>query len=100
QELLAAAPEWWGSGDKESCDNLIFILSADTPQEICAMLGEPSKGLERMQVCRNAIFWTFDRKRYQKCSWWKKTAGSGIAEKLTIRTAQTVRKVCAGSNQG
>ncbi|MEE3496543.1 MAG: DUF1697 domain-containing protein, partial [Butyrivibrio sp.] len=43
---------------------------------------------------KNVIFWTFDRQQYQKCNWWKKTATNEIADRLTIRTANTVKKVC------
>ncbi|MBQ1170973.1 MAG: hypothetical protein IIX48_00035 [Lachnospiraceae bacterium] len=57
------------------------------------MVGAPSQGLETIEIYKNVIFWTFDRKSYQKCNWWKKTAGAGIAEKLTIRTANTIKKV-------
>ena len=94
QKILAAAPEWWGTDDKAQYDNLIFILSDDSPQDICSMIGDPSQELEKIQIHGNIIFWTFDRKLYQKCNWWKKTAASGIAEKLTIRTAGTVKKLC------
>ena len=93
-DILAHAPEWWNTGDKGQYDNLIFILTEDSPKEICRLIGEPSEGLERIQVYKRIIFWTFDRKQYQKCSWWKKTASNGIAERLTIRTANTVQKVC------
>lgn len=94
EDILLHAPEWWDSGDKEKYDNLIFILSSETAEEICALVGEPSEGLESVHIYKNVIFWTFDRNAYQKCSWWKKTAVAGIAEKLTIRTANTVKKVC------
>ena len=57
------------------------------------MIGEISVGLEMIQIYKNVIFWTFDRKAYQKCNWWKKTAAAGIADKLTIRTANTVKKI-------
>ncbi|MGN0171590.1 MAG: DUF1697 domain-containing protein [Acutalibacteraceae bacterium] len=93
-DILAHAPAWWGTEDKATYDNLIFIMTSDTPEEICEMIGPPSDGLEKIQIYRNILFWTFDRKRYQKCSWWKKTASKGIAEKLTIRTANTVKKLC------
>lgn len=93
-EILANAPAWWGTDDKDKYDNLIFIVTSDTAKEICDMVGQPSEGLETIQVYKNIIFWTFDRKRYQKCNWWKRTASDGIAEKLTIRTANTVRKMC------
>lgn len=93
-DILLHSPKWWDSDDKEKYDNLIFILSSETSEEICALVGEPSEGLENIHIYKNVIFWTFDRKAYQKCNWWKKTASAGIAEKLTIRTANTVKKVC------
>ena len=94
-DILDHAPNWWGTGNKEKYDNLIFVITDDTTDEICDMLGRPSDGLESVQVYKDVIFWTFDRKAYQKCNWWKKTAGAGIAEKLTIRTANTVKKMLA-----
>ena len=94
QQILRHAPKWWGTEDKEKYDNLIFILSDESPQEISNMIGPVSEGLEQIEIYQNIIFWTFDRKSYQKCNWWKKTASSSIAEKLTIRTAGTIKKVC------
>ena len=94
-DILDNAPDWWGTENKEKYDNLIFVIAEDTTDEICDMLGRPSDGLELVQVYKDVIFWTFDRKAYQKCNWWKKTAGAGIAEKLTIRTANTVKKLLA-----
>ncbi|MBQ3461456.1 MAG: DUF1697 domain-containing protein [Solobacterium sp.] len=93
QDVLRHAPAWWNTADKGWYDNLIFILSEDSPEDICRLLGEPSEGLERTEIYRDVIFWTFDRKKYQKCSWWKKTASHVIADKLTIRTASTVIKL-------
>ena len=94
QDILDHAPQWWGTEDKDKYHNLIFIMTSDMAEDICTMIGEPSKDLELINVYKNIIFWTFDRKLYQKCNWWKKTASAGIAEKLTIRTANTVRKMC------
>ncbi|MCQ2470563.1 MAG: DUF1697 domain-containing protein [Clostridia bacterium] len=93
-ELLCNAPAWWGSGDKSLYDNLIFILTDETPKEICDSIGPTSADLEKTEIVGNAIFWTFDRAAYQKCAWWKRTAQAGIAEKLTIRTANTIKKIC------
>ena len=94
QQILHHAPKWWGTADKEKYDNLIFILSDDSPQEISNMIGPVAEGLEQIEIYQNIIFWTFDRKSYQKCNWWKKTASSNIADKLAIRTAGTIKKVC------
>ena len=96
--ILAEAPEWWDAGDKDQYDNLIFILSSDSPEEICKSIGEPTEGLEQIKTYKNVIFWTFDRAKYQKSNWWKKTASASVAKKLTIRTANTVNKICKIDN--
>ena len=74
--------------------NLIFLLTDETPAEICAQLGEPSKDWEQVGIVQDVIFWSYDLKVYQKCNWWKKTASRGICEKLTIRTGNTIRRIC------
>jgi len=94
KDILSRAPKWWDTGNKDCYDNLILILSSDTPEELCASIGETSEDLERIQIEGKVIFWTFNRSAYQKCSWWKRTASPGIADKLTIRTANTLKKVC------
>ncbi len=94
RDILLNSPEWWNSGNKEKYDNLIFILSSETPNELCTLIGAPSEEIEKIQIYKNVIFWTFDRSAYQKCNWWKKTATTGIAEKITIRSANTIKKVC------
>ena len=95
ETLLCHAPDWWGTDDKAVYDNLIFILPPATCAEICDTIGAPKEGLERIEQYGEAIFWSFDRKTYQKTNWWPKTAGAAVRDKLTIRTAGTVRKVCA-----
>lgn len=93
KDALDNAPPWWGTNEKEKYDNMIFILTDENTEKICGLVGEPSANLEMIYTYKNVIFWTFDRKSYQKCNWWKKTASVGIADKLTIRTANTVRKL-------
>lgn len=93
-DILSNSPGWWDSGDKSKYDNLIFRISSETPEELCQMIGGTSEDLEKVQIYKDVIFWTFDRQSYQKCKWWKKTASAGIAEKITIRTANTVKKIC------
>lgn len=95
QGILNSSPDWWGSENKERYDNLIFILSDDSAEDISEIIGPVSEKLERVQVYGKVIFWTFERASYQKCRWWKRTASEGIAEKLTIRTAGTLKKIIA-----
>ncbi len=87
------APDWWGNENKEIYDNLIFIMPPAAFADVFNEIGEPKEGLEQIQDFKNAIFWSFSRKDYQKTNWWSKTASVNIGSKLTIRTANTVRKI-------
>lgn len=91
--LLAQAPAWWGTNDRAVYDNLIFVMPAVSALQIADEIGEPTEGLERIFILDQVIFWSFDRRQYAKANWWKKTARAGIGEKLTIRTANTLRKL-------
>ena len=93
EALLGKAPDWWGTADKARYDNLIFVMPPVAAEYIAEKIGEPTKELEQVWICENAIFWSFDRKKYAKANWWKKTASAGIGEKITIRTANTLRKI-------
>lgn len=93
EDILQNAPAWWGGADKEIYDNLIFIMPPAAFSDVLHEIGEPKEGLERIEHYRNAIFWSFDRKEYRKTNWWSKTASARIGGKLTIRTANTVRKL-------
>ena len=93
RELLPKAPDWWDAADKAIYDNLIFVLPPATAKTIAEKIGEATPELEKVQIEGEYIFWSFDRARYGKANWWKKTAAPGIGEHLTIRTAGTVKKL-------
>ena len=92
-DILNNAPDWWGNENKEIYDNLIFVMPPATFAEVYSEIGEPKEGLEKIKDYKEAIFWSFIRKDYQKTNWWSKTASANIGSKLTIRTANTVRKI-------
>lgn len=93
KKLLSKAPSWWGSDSKDIYDNLIFAIAPYSIETVVEKIGEPTAELEKVQICGNAAFWSFDRKLYAKANWWKKTVASGIGEMITIRTANTLRKL-------
>ena len=92
-DILRHAPDWWGTENKGNYDNLIFILPPASFQGVYREIGAPKEGLEQIRDYGAAVFWSFDRKKYQKTNWWPKTASAEVAPKLTIRTANTVRKI-------
>ena len=61
--------------------------------DVFSEIGEPKEELEKIQDYKEVIFWSFSRKNYQKTNWWSKTVSASISNKLTIRTASTIRKV-------
>ena len=93
KSLLSKAPSWWGSDSKDIYDNLIFAITPYSIETVADKIGEPSSELEKVQICGNSAFWSFDRKLYAKANWWKKTGTPGIGEMITIRTANTLRKI-------
>ena len=93
EDILYHAPDWWGDENKEIYDNLIFIIPPATFKDVYNEIGEPKEGLEKIEDYKEAVFWSFSRKDYQKTNWWSKTASANISGKLTIRTANTVRKI-------
>lgn len=93
EDILNHAPDWWGDNNKAIYDNLIFMFPFLSYGEFYHQVGEPKEGYEKVYHYKNAIFWSFSRKDYQKTNWWAKTAASNISDRITIRTANTVRKI-------
>ena len=93
KELLINAPDWWGDSNKEIYDNIIFLLPPLSYEEFFDEIGKPKAEYEKVHNYKNVIFWSFSRKDYQKTNWWSKTASANVKDKITIRTANTVRKI-------
>ena len=93
EDVLNHAPNWWGTADKEIYDNLIFLFSSLSYEEFCKEVGNPRDEYEKVCYYKNVIFWSFNRKDYQKTNWWSKTADVKVKDRITIRTANTVRKI-------
>jgi uncharacterized protein (DUF1697 family) len=93
EDILNNAPDWWGDDNKEIYDNLIFMFPPLSYDEFYSEVGNPKEEYEKVYNYKNAVFWSFSRKDYQKTNWWSKTAGSNVSNRITIRTANTARKV-------
>lgn len=93
EDLLKNAPDWWGTDNEEIYDNLIFMMPPLSYEEFYDEIGTPKAEYEQVHHYKTVIFWSFSRKNYQKTNWWSKTANSNISDKITIRTANTVRKI-------
>lgn len=93
KELLENQPEWWGTSNKKIYDNIIFIIPPTTFEEVYNTIGEPKQELEKIKEYKNNIFWSYSLKDYRKTNWWAKTVSTSISNSITIRTANTMKKV-------
>ena len=57
------------------------------------LLESQEKEMKKIKEYNNSIFWSYDLKNYRKSNWWSKIASTNISGKITIRTANTMRKV-------
>ena len=99
QDILSIAPDWWGSDNKDIYDNIIFIMPPLSYDELYNKIGSPKDEYEKICNYKNVVFWSFSRKDYRKTNWCSKTAGSEVSSLITIRTANTMRKVLELSKQ-
>lgn len=93
EDILCHTPIWWGTDNKELYANLIFMIPPANFSDVYHEIGEPKEDLEKIENYGKVIFWSFIRSDYQKTNWWSKTASAGVGAKLTIRTANTIRKI-------
>ena len=93
ENLLSNSPSWWGTGNKKTYDNIIFILSPVQSSEVKNVLGNLNENVERIYEYKNCFFWSYELKNYRKSNWWVKISSTYIKDSITIRTANTVKKL-------
>lgn len=92
-DALNNSPSWWGTNSKEIYDNIIFVIPPSSVSDVCDVLGNPSIDIEKIHVYDSVIFWSFKLESYRKANWWIKTASTDIRDNITIRTANTMKKL-------
>lgn len=93
-DLLTAvnhAPTWWDQ-DNESKHNAIFVLPPITVDEIFKEVGEIKSEYEKIDYFGQVIFWSAPIKTFSRTRW-SKIVGSSMYDFITIRNANTVKKV-------
>lgn len=93
-DCLRHAPDWWGTENKEIYDNIIFLSKDLNYEEFLSEIGPLKDDLEQAESYKDVIFWSYNLQNYQKTAWWSRTATvETIRDRITIRTANTVRKL-------
>ena len=91
-DIFMNAPAWWNAGNKEIYDNTIFMIPPTTVEEVLAMVGEEKAEYEQVASYGNVIFWSVNLKSYHQ-SRWSKIARLPINNSVTVRNANTVKKL-------
>ena len=91
-DIVKNAPVWWHTGDKEIYDNAIFVISPTSVEEVFAKVGDAKLEYEKVGSYGNVIFWSAALKTFNKTRW-SKIAGSSVNNNVTIRNANTTKKL-------
>ncbi len=99
-DLLTAvnhAPLWWDQ-DKDSKHNAIFVLPPKTAEEVMMSVGDIKPEYEKIDSYGSVIFWSAPVETFSKTRW-SKVVGSNVYDQITIRNANTVKKVLEIGNK-
>lgn len=96
-DSLAHAPDWWGlpNGHKH---NAIFIISPATAESVCAGVGEIAPEYEKVAYHGKIVFWSAPMETFSRTRWAKVTK-SDIYQCITIRNANTAKKLAELSGE-
>lgn len=96
-DAIKNAPKWWGLPGTDK-HNALFVIAPATAEEIMEEVGEAKPEYEKVAARGPVIFWTaqfktFGRTRYSKI------VGTKAYQSITIRNANTARKLVVLSEQ-
>jgi uncharacterized protein (DUF1697 family) len=90
-KALQHAPSWWDD-DNESKHNVIFVLPPVTVEEVYGAVGAAKPEYEKVDSYGRAIFWSAPIKTFSRTRW-SKIVGSSVYDSITIRNANTAKKL-------
>ncbi len=98
-EALGNAPKWWDAeSEVETVHQTIFLIPPITASEVCKAVGEAKDEFEKVGYYNNVIFWSAAKATFTKTRW-SKIASSSVYSKVTIRNANTAKKLLALSSK-
>ena len=91
KDMLIHAPAWWDMV-KEDKNNAIFVIPPATADDIILEVGNIKPEYEKVYSYKNLIFWTAPKETFSKTRW-AKIVGTTTYSKITIRNANTTKKL-------
>lgn len=90
-EAIHSAPAWWGT-DPSMRHNALFIVHPASAAEVLSEIGDIRQDLEKVAYVGNVIFWSTSLEKYSRTRY-AKIAGTKAYQQVTIRNANTTRKL-------
>ena len=91
EKAINHAPSWWDS-NKEAKHNTIFVIPPETVENIAATIGSIKLEYEKVDYYGNVIFWSAPIRTFSKTRW-SKVASTPVYKSITIRNANTTKKL-------
>lgn len=91
REALEHAPEWWGD-DPSSKHNAVFVIPPATAIDVIEAVGKRQPEYERFYAYEDIIFWSAPLKTFSLTRW-SKVVGTKAYQDITIRNANTTKKL-------
>jgi len=91
QSAMDHAPEWWDNAEG-STHNAIFVIPPATVKQVFDEVGETKPAFEKVSHFGNVIFWSAPIKTFSRTRW-SKVVGSAAYGSITIRNANTAKKL-------
>lgn len=92
KEAMSHAPEWWGDDDPEMKHNVLFVIPPATGEKIVEEIGAIKPEYEKVDFYKSLIFWSAAIKTFSRTRW-SKIVGTSAYQSITIRNANTARKL-------
>lgn len=94
KQALVQVPEWWGQAPAAK-HNAVFVMPPATVAQVAAAVGEIRPESEQIFIFQDEIiFWTSPLKTFSR-SRWSRIVGTPAYQDITIRNANTTRKLLA-----
>lgn len=88
---LNHAPSWWDQ-EKDAKHNAIFVMPPATVDRVFQEVGIIKPEYEKVDHYGRLIFWSAPIKTFSRTRW-SKVVGSSVYDHITIRNANTVKKL-------
>ena len=91
RDSMNHAPKWW-AGSSDERHNALFVIAPMTAEEVVASVGDIKQEYEKVAYHGRIIFWTASIKTISRTRW-SKIVGTHPYRYVTIRNANTARKL-------